>query len=395
MSSKDCSYFRPTTAARDAADLGVGQPLAVQGPDVHVLLLIDQLRLLQVGRGGRGPGFRGPRRFGDHGATVLRDQTHRRDGAYLARISPSWCDGLRLIDAPPVPTGQSRETVKRSEFAGQAAYGYRAAHPRHFWGFKLYLLAASDGMPIAFRLVPANEPEREVAAQMFEEVEFEGYTVIGDKGLSGEEIEGLVASLGGAFMRPDRCDKQPRFGSPGAIRQWIEAIFDQLKDQLSLECHGAHTPRVLWVRVLWEAWFALVEDRRDLDVEERRELLSRGSDFFFRYADLLIDFITAIYRAERARLGAGNGQRRFRAIKSLLDDEPSPAPAGLDLEQHHLGLLAWKPPASAAATLGVHEQTVANRLRTAEERLGHPIGSRRLELEVALRLRASFGREDS
>jgi hypothetical protein len=40
---------------------------------------------------------------------------------YLARISPSWCDGLRLVDATPVPCGQSRETVRRSEFAGLAA----------------------------------------------------------------------------------------------------------------------------------------------------------------------------------------------------------------------------------------------------------------------------------
>ncbi len=53
---------------------------------------------------------------------------------YLARISPSWCDGLRLIDATPVPCGQSRETVKRSQFDGHAAYGYCAAHSRHFWG---------------------------------------------------------------------------------------------------------------------------------------------------------------------------------------------------------------------------------------------------------------------
>lgn len=56
---------------------------------------------------------------------------------HLARISPSWCDGLRLIDATPVPCGQSRQTVKRSEFAGHAAYGYCAARSRHFWGFEL------------------------------------------------------------------------------------------------------------------------------------------------------------------------------------------------------------------------------------------------------------------
>jgi Transposase DDE domain len=167
----------------------------------------------------------------------------------LARISPSWCDGLRLVDATPVPCGQSRETVKRSEFAGHAAYGYCAAHSRHFWGFKLYLLSAPDGMPIAFELAPANLPEREVVAAMLEGIDLRGYTVIGDKGLSGAEIEGLVADLGGAFLRPDRRDEHRRFGSLGAIRQWIEAIIDQLKDQLSLERHGAHTPAGLLARV--------------------------------------------------------------------------------------------------------------------------------------------------
>jgi DNA-binding PucR family transcriptional regulator len=48
--------------------------------------------------------------------------------------------------------------------------------------------------------------------------------------------------------------------------------------------------------------------------------------------------------------------------------------------------------ASAGAALGVHQQTVANRLRAAEERLGGAIGPRRVELEVALRLKACLDR---
>ena len=168
---------------------------------------------------------------------------------YLARVSPSWCDNLRLVEATPLPCGQSRETVKRSEFAGYAAYGWCAAHSRHFWGFKLYLLAASDGMPIAFCLAPANAPEREVFAAMLERIDLAGYAVIGDKGLSGAELEQLVAALGGTLLRPDRRDEPPRFGNLGGCRQWIEAIFDQLKDQLSLERHGAHTIDGLCARV--------------------------------------------------------------------------------------------------------------------------------------------------
>ena len=61
----------------------------------------------------------------------------------IAFASPSWCDNLRLLDSTPVPCGASRETVKRSEFAGYAAYGYCASHSRYFWGFRLYLLCAS------------------------------------------------------------------------------------------------------------------------------------------------------------------------------------------------------------------------------------------------------------
>jgi hypothetical protein len=43
--------------------------------------------------------------------------------------------------------------------------------------------------------------------------------------------------------------------------------------------------------------------------------------------------------------------------------------------------------ASAAARLGVHERTIANRLHTVENMLGRAVATRRAELEMALRLR--------
>lgn len=58
-------------------------------------------------------------------------------------------------------------------------------------------------------------------------------------------------------------------------------------------------------------------------------------------------------------------------------------------------LLAWfragHNAAAAAAVLGVHEQTVANRLRAVEDRTGRPPAERRAELEMALRLRVYLG----
>jgi len=182
----------------------------------------------------------------------------------IAFSSPSWCDHIRLLDSTPVPCGASRETVKRSDFAGHAAYGYCASHSRYFWGFRLYLLCASDGMPICFELAPANAPEREVAAEMLARIELDGYTVIADKGFAGEEFEALMAELGAIFLRPDRKDEQPRFGGLGGVRQWVESIIDTIKGQLSLERHGAHTMSGLVCRVaqrllalaagLWHNW---------------------------------------------------------------------------------------------------------------------------------------------
>lgn len=168
---------------------------------------------------------------------------------YLAFSSPGWCDQLRLLDSTPVPCGASRETTRRSEFAGIAAYGYCRSHSRYFWGFRLYLLCSSDGTPIAFELAPANAPEREVAREMLESVPLAGHTVIADKGFAGAEFEAFMAARGANFLRPDRKDEEPRFGSLGRVRQWIESVFWTCKGQLGLERHGARTLPGLCARV--------------------------------------------------------------------------------------------------------------------------------------------------
>jgi Transposase DDE domain len=159
----------------------------------------------------------------------------------LARLSPSFCDRLRLLDATPVPCAASRETVRRSALAGHGGYGYCRSHSRWFWGFRLYLLCSPDGLPVGFELAAANTPERVVASELLQRTLQPGQTLICDKGYAGAEFEQLVASLGARILRPDRKNEPPRFGSLGGIRQWIESAFDTLKDQLSLERHGGRT----------------------------------------------------------------------------------------------------------------------------------------------------------
>jgi hypothetical protein len=168
---------------------------------------------------------------------------------YLAYISPSFYDRLWLLDSTPVPCGQSRETVKRSEFAGAAGYGRCASHSRWFWGFRLYLICASDGMPIAWELAGANVGERVVAAEMLDLVPAAGHIVIADKNFAGAEFEQLMAAHGATFLRPDRKDEPRRHGSLGPVRQWIESTFWTCKGQLGLERHGARTLTGLGTRI--------------------------------------------------------------------------------------------------------------------------------------------------
>ena len=145
---------------------------------------------------------------------------------HLARQAPSWWDQVRLIDATPVPCGTSRETVKRSELAGWASYGYCAAHSRYYWGLKLYLLTTPDGMPVAWCLASPARGEREAAAALLAHaartaVLRPGLILISDKGLAGREFEDLVTTgYGLRLVRPDRRDEVPRHGSIGWIRQW-------------------------------------------------------------------------------------------------------------------------------------------------------------------------------
>jgi hypothetical protein len=86
----------------------------------------------------------------------------------LAAHTPSWGDQLRLVDSTPVPCAASRQTVRRSALAGHAGYGYCKSHHRFFWGFRLYVLAAPDGLPVAWCLATPKLGEREVVAALLD-----------------------------------------------------------------------------------------------------------------------------------------------------------------------------------------------------------------------------------
>jgi hypothetical protein len=342
-----------------------------------------------------------------------------------------------------------------------------------------------------------------------------------------EEIAGFIRASLGAQLCGFRRGVLPENSPPvDAIGAQVVAEVGELKLLLS----GYRVAQMS----LWDAWLELVEDSVD-SPEGRQQLLRHGSEYFFRYAGLLSDYVTDIYQRELEQAVRTGEQRRVHAIRALLAGESLVgAQLDVDLEQHHVGVIAWgeegaeairklaaelgrplltigplnknwwgwisgtraldpsqegalrrfRPSgsarlalglegygeagfratnrqalrarwiarnlerpmvhygdvavealasenhddarafvanelrgidddsptsqriretivayfaadhnaASAAAALGIHHQTVANRLRVAEERLGHPVSARRVELETALRLRLCLGR---
>ena len=197
--------------------------------------------------------------------------------ATVAACCPSWFDDLWMTDATPVPCGMSRQTVKRSDLAGHAGYGYCASHSRYYWGFKLYLVCAGDGMPVMWCLANPKLGEREVVAALLQHHHHlirAGQVLLADKGFAGKDFKALTAAMGLRLLRPDRKDETYTNGNLGAVRQWIESVNQTLKGQLDLEAHGGRTMVGVFTRVaqrllalaagIWHNWTTGVTSKRSL-----------------------------------------------------------------------------------------------------------------------------------
>jgi len=149
-----------------------------------------------------------------------------------------------------------------------------------------------------------------------------------------EEVAAFVrASLGAqvqSFRRralPERCPDVDAHGARAIAR------LGDLKAMLS----GYRIAHM----VLWEAWLDLIE-ASGAEPAVRRGLLRYGSRFFFRYAGVLGDYVADNYQLELEQSLRSGEQRRFQVVKGLLEGRSSlGAELDLNLEQHHLGVLAW------------------------------------------------------
>jgi len=165
----------------------------------------------------------------------------------LSRQASVITDDVWVVDSTPVECARSRGTVKRSDLAGWAEYGYCASHSRYFWGLRLHLVATLHGLPIAWALTGAKADEREVLTALLDNTE--GLhrdaiqMLIADKNYYGKTFEAELDGAGIDLLRKARKGEKPR---PGAeffkpLRQIVESVFDTFKGQLDLENHHGKT----------------------------------------------------------------------------------------------------------------------------------------------------------
>ena len=180
----------------------------------------------------------------------------------LARDTSVWTDDVWVVDSTPVECARSRETVKRSDLAGWAEYGYCASHSRYFWGLRLHLLCTLHGLPVGFALTGAKADERTVLLDILHAdptlTDRPRQIMIGDRNYFGAQFEATLPEAGIELLRPTRNGEAER---PGArffkpLRQVIESINDTFKGQLDLERHGGRTKAGVIARV-WQRILAL------------------------------------------------------------------------------------------------------------------------------------------
>ena len=168
-------------------------------------------------------------------------------------------DDVWVADSTPVECARSRETVKRSDLAGWAEYGYCASHSRYFWGLRLHLVCTLQGLPVGWALSGAKADEREVLNTILESTPAlagangrrRRQVVIADKAYYGRVFEAGLEKAGVELLRPARKGEQPRAGQRffKPLRQVIESVNATFKGQLDLERHGGKTPDGVFARV--------------------------------------------------------------------------------------------------------------------------------------------------
>jgi hypothetical protein len=158
---------------------------------------------------------------------------------------------IRLADGTLISCANYPGCASKSDFAGEAAYGYSPSKSRFIWGMRLVLVTDSKGVPVGYDLVgPKTGEEREAVVDLA--CGQRGAILFADKGLWGRELEAMLELTDISLITPERHrlgERPPAEVEKARIRLIIESVFANLKGQMRLGDHLAKTVAGLAQRI--------------------------------------------------------------------------------------------------------------------------------------------------
>lgn len=124
-------------------------------------------------------------------------------GDLFAHGQAAICDFI--IDSLPVPVCKRVRARRCRTVQGRAYCGYCAAKKERFFGWRLHLVCTTDGLPVAFTLLPGAfhdlTPIHELPVALPD-----GAWVYGDKAYNSAPDEAVIRATGGGVLVPRHKD---------------------------------------------------------------------------------------------------------------------------------------------------------------------------------------------
>lgn len=158
---------------------------------------------------------------------------------------------VRLADGTLISCANYPGCASRSEFGGDAAYGYSPSKSQFVWGMRLVVLCDPKGVPLGYDLVgPKSGEERESVFSLA--TAHPNSLLFADGGFWGAEYESSMELIDVELVTPERHrlgERPPSEVEKARIRLVIESVFANLKRQMRLSDHLAKTTPGLTQRI--------------------------------------------------------------------------------------------------------------------------------------------------
>ena len=150
-----------------------------------------------------------------------------------------------ITDSMPLPVCKRSRALRNKKVRGKGYCGYCAAKKEKFFGFRLHMITATNGVPVSIQILPAAFHDLTPIFEITNSLP-KNSILLGDKAYNCESIEQFLKDAGVTLMpfRKKNYKKQWLFCEESFIREnrhQIETSFSLLSDVMGLNRLKART----------------------------------------------------------------------------------------------------------------------------------------------------------